>query len=149
MSYSKWYHRMIEKIRNADDTCEISHFYRRVNREMASCGLITVEFRNFLTRQIAYERAKKGEFYGCSYLSGIQEEVMDRMNRMNQYNSRNHQKPWRVDVFKNNEHSILYFDSEADAEAYAKRETNATSVYLLKRGTKGKYYVEREIKEEK
>ena len=64
---------------------------------------------------------------------------------MNKYNSRNHQKPWRVDVFKNNGHSILYFDSETSAEAYAKRETNATSVFLLKRVTKGKYDVEREI----
>ena len=149
MSYSKWYHHMIEEIRNTDDTRETSQFYRRANREMASCGLITVDFRNFLTRQIAYERAKKGEFYSCHYLSKAQEDIMRRMSRMNQYNSRNHQKPWRVDVFKNNEYSILYFDSEVDAEAYAKRETNATSVYLLKRGTKGKYYVEREIKEEK
>ena len=149
MRYSKWYHNMIEEIRHADDTCEISHFYRKVNRDMASCGLITVDFRNFLTRQIAYERAKKGEFYGCSYLSGMQEEVMNRMNQMNKYNSRDYRKQWRVEVFKNNGYSILYFDSEASAEAYAKRETNATSVFLLKKTAKGKYEVEREIKNEK
>lgn len=92
MSYSKWYHRMIEEIRNADDTCETSQFYRRANREMASCGLITVDFRNFLTRQIAYERAKKGEFYSCHYLSKVQQDVMKRMSRMNEYSDKSHQE---------------------------------------------------------
>ena len=92
MSYSKWYHRMIEKIRNADDTYEVAHYYRKVNREMASCGLITVDFRNFLTRQIAYERAKKGEFYSCHYLSKVQQDVMERMSRMNEYSDKSYQE---------------------------------------------------------
>lgn len=57
-------------------------------------------------------------------------------------------KDYRIDVFRNREHYIHYFDTETEATRFGAEQAKTGLVFLLKHFFDDRYEIVREIKQE-